>query len=477
VADAAGEASRSQALAGTAAANSTASLLNISEETGSIVNVNSDNTPLTVTGTGMGVNATTYAVGTKSMNFSAVGNHVATPSNARNWFGTADFTLETWVRPTTGSAQTIFSNYPASSWNATNWTLNLGHPSLGAGRLAFWARDYNASGAMLVAPAALTPNVWTHVAVTRQGSTWRLFVNGSVVATAASAVALDGSTSGSRVIAVGLSENSSLGFVGQMDGVKVTRGVAQYTAGFTPTGSPLEPGIVQNSAWGGARTYANGTFASSCQGYRQAAHGQPYAGATGDGLYVITPSSSQWTGGTAVYCDMTTDGGGWTFVLARKSNETAVSGWNEVGSYTSGSGSYTAPLTTSAEAGSSSKWSDAFINALAQAGTDLRSGQAAFRIDYTYAGVARRRYFAATSYGHRTAAAGAALTSYATANLTGAKTGTGGGACGFSDYSYAGANYAYVATNNGCSGSFGVGNGAANGWQGTTGDIMNMWVR
>lgn len=66
---------------------------------------------------------------------------------------------------------------------------------------------------------------------------------------------------------------------------------------------------------GGSRRFADGTVAKSCEEYiRPSNAGYRYAGSTGDGLYRIDPDGPTGTAAVDVWCDMSTDDGGWTLV-------------------------------------------------------------------------------------------------------------------------------------------------------------------
>jgi len=153
-----------------------------------------------------------------------------------------------------------------------------------------------------------------------------------------------GTISSGQTLAVQL---TSAGALGTAYSATVTVG------GFSTTWTVTTASTYWIVADGSTRKWSDGTYAPSCNAYRNPVSPYTYANATGDGLYRIEPSGYS---AFDVYCDMTSSSGGWTLV-SRPVKNCATYDRAAVGTLTSPSQA------------SCAKLSDAVINAIRTAPT------------------------------------------------------------------------------------------------------------
>jgi hypothetical protein len=165
--------------------------------------------------------------GGSSMYFDGTGDRVhISPNTSQNVvLGTGDFTIEMWIYPTATSASTInlFSGDTNSAYLA--WATS-----------GLWFGTYNVNWILQssVSPAL---NTWSHIAVTRLGTTTNLFVNG--VAAVASTSSSQNFSAASYVIG-GDQVGGTVSLTGYIDDLRITKGVARYITNFTPPTSQLQ---------------------------------------------------------------------------------------------------------------------------------------------------------------------------------------------------------------------------------------------
>ena len=142
-------------------------------------------------------------------------------------FRDANFTVEAWVRPSnlTAPPKNIIGNYAGSAADSTFFVqMNTGGN--------FAASVYAASTVYSAfTSSSAIPNEWSHVAVVRNGTSLRIYLNGvSSASTTLPNGAVLNSVSGN--IQIGR-EQSSYYWNGYIDDLRITKGVARYTANFS----------------------------------------------------------------------------------------------------------------------------------------------------------------------------------------------------------------------------------------------------
>ncbi|MFV3416298.1 LamG domain-containing protein [Pseudomonas sp. NY15436] len=166
--------------------------------------------------------------GSASLLLNGSSNYINSATSSDWEFGSGDFTLEAWVRPaaTITSRQEIFNRF-----NVAGWGVQI----LDTGFLRAFVAN-STSGTVLIGPGstAVTAGSWHHVALSRSGSTLRLFLDGVTQATAAISGAIETIT---NALFIGADSGTSRFFNGNIDELRITKGYARYTSNFTPPNS------------------------------------------------------------------------------------------------------------------------------------------------------------------------------------------------------------------------------------------------
>jgi hypothetical protein len=166
------------------------------------------------------ISTTQSKFGGSSIAFDGSGDYLRAFSSTLYDFGTGDFTIEFW---------SYFNNTSDSGGlgvgvitNPTGTYATIYSSTNGGTTLTF----YNGSA---IVSGTIATSTWQHIAVTRYGSTARMFVNGIQTgsATHSSAVNFSNPFIGSQTASGGYMN-------GYIDDLRITKGIARYTSNFTP---------------------------------------------------------------------------------------------------------------------------------------------------------------------------------------------------------------------------------------------------
>jgi len=211
-------------------------LLHADGTNGSTTFTDNSPSPKTVTAYGNAQISTAQSKwGVASAYLDGAGDYLNVADSAGFDFGVGDFTVELWLyQVATGAIRQVVGQHKTTGGASDNSFLVLSDASTIKLQVYSGTTTFSCDS-----PSAHSLNAWHHVACVRDDTTLRLFVDGTQVATASvGSSAINNSTQPVSIGAVmsspGTPDPGGYYLNGYIDDLRITKGVARYTADFTP---------------------------------------------------------------------------------------------------------------------------------------------------------------------------------------------------------------------------------------------------
>lgn len=217
-------------------------LMHMDGANGSTVFTDSSDSPLFFTTSGNAQISTAQSrFGNASGLFDGNGDFLTRAFDTKFDLVLSDFTIEAWVRATSlkTSMRLVATGGGTVGWNSTGGIHVLTQfDSLG--RINLQCSNNTTTPISVTSTATIATNTWSHVAISVSGSMAYLSVDGAV-SSHSLATRSRPSTNPQTAIATvpGEAGGSTTAFVGNIDELRITKGVARYTANFTPPVGPF----------------------------------------------------------------------------------------------------------------------------------------------------------------------------------------------------------------------------------------------
>ena len=178
------------------------------------------------------VSSPPVSVSGNSVLFNGSNQYLSIASNANFGFGASDYTIEFWTyySPISNSNGKMVIDSRPTATNGDYWNFGTSN----TGIMAF---SPSIGGTTITDTVART-NQWVHYAVSRSGSSLKLFANGTQVASTT-----DSSTTLASGLLIGANAFRGIAtdtyWLGYISNIRILKGTALYTASFTAPTSPL----------------------------------------------------------------------------------------------------------------------------------------------------------------------------------------------------------------------------------------------
>jgi len=159
---------------------------------------------------------------------------VTIPNSSDLDFGAGDFTIDCWFRLDALTGQQAIFAGNTDHWLAA-WFVHSfsGHTD----KIFYYASsngttwDLFGTSSTAVGSISITANAWHHFAFVRHGNVWTGYIDGQQDYTTTAAGTL---IAKSEVKRIGLFGDGSWSLVGYIDEFRISKGIARWTANFTP---------------------------------------------------------------------------------------------------------------------------------------------------------------------------------------------------------------------------------------------------
>jgi hypothetical protein len=164
---------------------------------------------------------TVYKYGGASIYFPGTASFLFAPSSPGFAFGTGDYTIECWIY------LSVLGTYRRIWWfsdDNDNTNVNASN------QIQFGGASQTA-----ITGSTLSVNTWYHLAYVRSSGSGKLYLDGAQVGSTTS----NSYNSAARSFYIGATNTGANPWSGYIDDFRITKGVARFTANFTPATSEL----------------------------------------------------------------------------------------------------------------------------------------------------------------------------------------------------------------------------------------------
>lgn len=171
--------------------------------------------------------------------FDGTGDYVSTPDNSDFENTNADFTIDMWVRlNTTGTQKTLVAHGEEGNTSNFGYIFRISSSD----KLYF---GYGVGGTFKSnesTSVTMTSATWYHIAVVRSSTNLYLFQDGVQVNSTFN-ISTDSINNTNKTIKLGVDDNNLNAHNGWMDEIRISKGIARWTANFTPPTSAYGPAV------------------------------------------------------------------------------------------------------------------------------------------------------------------------------------------------------------------------------------------